>query len=101
MGKDPRREAQIRSRPGALDSKHPSSYRHGSPLAQIPLPLELGQEGREREDKSGRRWGQAGEVAGMGRWGAAVALLPRERPHHSDQLGSLRQNLVQGEHQML
>ena len=66
MGKDPRREAQIRSGPGALDSKHPTSYRHGSPLAQIPFPLELGQEGRE--DNRGRRrgagWGghRGGEV---------------------------------------
>ena len=115
MGKDPRREAQIRSGPGALDSKHPTSYRHGSPLAQIPFPLELGQEGRE--DNRGRRrgagWGghRGGEVGGRpgagrrlrggGGGGAAVALFPRERPHHPGQLGSLRQNLVQGEHQML
>ena len=68
MGKDPRREAQIRSGPGALDSKHPTSYRHGSPLAQIPFPLELGQEGREdnRRRRRGAGWGghRGGEVGG-------------------------------------
>ena len=54
---------------------------------------------RERKDKWGRRLGAGWGGGDMGRWWAAVALLPRERPPHPGQSGSL--NLVQGGHQML
>lgn len=72
-----------RGGPGALDNKPSTSYPPGSPLVQ----------GKE-EGEQVETW--------RGLWAdAPLGPIPRERPLHPNQLGSLSQKLVGGELQKL
>lgn len=86
---------QVRMGPRARDSK--------SDLLALPLapsgsnsfpPWDLGQ---EREDK----WGQMMGEWGRGKRDDSLVPLPRERPLHPSQLGSLSPKLVGRGHQKL